>query len=209
MINRDHSASKRSKTYQNISTRITSYPSLKFQRNLTIGYEWPIVAFATDRTSVGTQHKKRKNMYPTSSQSYSLSYTVTIPVTTRHDSSRFESDGKIVLWEKKKIQHQCLSMLLLCLHDSSTNPLRVMKIPQGGDTNAHDASTLRHCGSTVQAGSTTVAPRPPPHTVMNRDESRQIGVSNTPIHQVGPRSTRNTFTEPLQFFRFRYSRATI
>ena len=58
LTNRYHIASKRSKSYQNVSTGITSYPSLKFQRNPTISYEWPSFAFATDRTTVGTQHNQ-------------------------------------------------------------------------------------------------------------------------------------------------------
>ena len=59
----------------------------------------------------------------------SPSYTVTI----HHDSSRFQTDGKIGLHRdasglKKKIMPasiRCLTMLLRCLHDSSTDPLRL------------------------------------------------------------------------------------
>ena len=40
-------------------------------------------------------------------------------------------------------------------HDSSA------KIHHGGATNAYDASTIRYSASAIQAGSTTVASRPP------------------------------------------------
>ena len=50
-------SSERNKSYQNVSTPITSYQNLKCQRNSTISYEWPIMAIVTDRTTVGTQHK--------------------------------------------------------------------------------------------------------------------------------------------------------
>ena len=46
--NRDHIASKRTKSYQNVSIRFTSYQNLKFQRDPTISYEGTIVAFVTD-----------------------------------------------------------------------------------------------------------------------------------------------------------------
>ena len=59
---------------------------------------------------------------------------------------------------------RCLTMLLWCLHDTSTDPLRLMKgsatIHHGGATNAHDASTIRYGASMIQAGSATVASRP-------------------------------------------------
>ena len=46
----------KSRTY--VSTHIASYPSLNFQRNPTIIYEWPIMAIVTDRTTVGTPPKQ-------------------------------------------------------------------------------------------------------------------------------------------------------
>ena len=59
-------------------------------------------------------------------------------------------------------------MLLRCLHDSTTDPLRLMTAALGFTTvelrmltNAHDASTIRYGASTIQAGSATVASRPP------------------------------------------------
>ena len=71
---------------------------------------------------------------------------------------------------KKEIQAsiRCLTMLLRCQHDSSTDPLRLMTVALRITTvelrmltNAHDASTIRYGASTIQAGSTTVASRPP------------------------------------------------
>ena len=63
---------------------------------------------------------------------------------------------------------RCLTMLLRCLHDSSTDPLRLMTaalrfttVELRMLTNAHDASTIRNGASTIQAGSATVASRPP------------------------------------------------
>ena len=62
----------------------------------------------------------------------SPSYTVTIQAPIHHDSSRFETDGKIGLhrdasgWKKKiPASIRCLTMLLRCPHDSSTDPLRL------------------------------------------------------------------------------------
>ena len=63
---------------------------------------------------------------------------------------------------------RCLTMLLRCLHDSSTDPLRLMTAALRFSTvelrmltNAHDASTIRYGASTIQADSATVASRPP------------------------------------------------
>ena len=57
----------------------------------------------------------------------SPSYTVTIPATNHHDSSRFEPDGKIGVhrdasgWKKENpATIRCLAMLLRFLSDSST-----------------------------------------------------------------------------------------
>ena len=65
---------------------------------------------------------------------------------------------------------RCLTMLLRCQHDSSTDPLRLMTAALRRTTvelrmltNAHDASTIRYGASTIQAGSTTVASRPTPN----------------------------------------------
>ena len=69
--------------------------------------------------------------------------------------------------EKKKENQasiRCLTMLLRCLHDSSTDPLRHDDRATShhcGATNAHDASTIRYGASKNQAGSSTVASRPP------------------------------------------------
>ena len=58
-------------------------------------------------------------------------------------------------------------MLLPCLHDSSTDPLRLMTaalrfttVELRMLTNAQDASTIRYADSKIQAGSATVASRP-------------------------------------------------
>ena len=60
----------------------------------------------------------------------STSYTVTIQATNHHDSSRFEPDGKIRVHRDGKKENQasirCLMMLLRCLCNSSTDPLRLM-----------------------------------------------------------------------------------
>ena len=63
---------------------------------------------------------------------------------------------------------RCLTMLLRCLHDSSTDPLRLKTaalrfttVELRMLTNAHDASTIRYGASTIQAGSATVVSRPP------------------------------------------------
>ena len=60
----------------------------------------------------------------------------------------------------------CLTMLLRCLHDSSTDrlvtaALRFTTVELQMPTNAHDASKIRYGASTIQAGSATVASRPP------------------------------------------------
>ena len=59
---------------------------------------------------------------------------------------------------------RCLTMLLRCLHDSSTDPLRLMTaalrfttVELRMLTNAHDASTIRYGASTIQAGSVTTS----------------------------------------------------
>ena len=63
---------------------------------------------------------------------------------------------------------RCLTMLLRCLHDSSTDPLRLLTAALRFTTvelqmlrNAYDTSTIRYGASTIQAGSATVASRPP------------------------------------------------
>ena len=63
----------------------------------------------------------------------SPSYTVTIPATIHRDSSQFEPDGKIRVhrdaskWKKEnQASIRCPTILLWRLHDSSTDPLRLM-----------------------------------------------------------------------------------
>ena len=96
----------------------------------------------------------------------SLSQTFTILATIHHDSSRFELDGKFGVHRVGKKENPasilCLTMLLRCLHDSSTVPLRFMTAALRFTTvellmltKAHDASEIRYGASTVQAGSAT------------------------------------------------------
>ena len=47
------------------------------------------------------------------------------------------------------------------IYGSSTSHDGSATIPHGGATNAQDASTIRYCASTIQAGSARVASRPP------------------------------------------------
>ena len=94
----------------------------------------------------------------------SPSYTVTIPATIHHNSSRFEPDGKIGMRRDGKKENQesirCLMMLLRCLHDSSTDPLRLMTTELRFTRVALRMVTIRYGASTIQAGSATVASRP-------------------------------------------------
>ena len=59
---------------------------------------------------------------------------------------------------------RCLTMLLRCLHDSSTDPprlltaaLRFISVEPRIPTNVHDASTIRYGASTIQDGSVTTS----------------------------------------------------
>ena len=73
-------------------------------------------------------------------------------------------DGK----EENPAPIRCLTMLLRCLQDSSTVPLRLMPAALRFTPmelrmlkNAHDAVTIRYGATTVQAGSATTASRSP------------------------------------------------
>ena len=73
-------------------------------------------------------------------------------------------DGK----EENPLSIRCLTMLLGCLQDSSTVPLRLMPaalrftpMELGMLKNAHDAVSIRYGATTVQAGSATTASRSP------------------------------------------------
>ena len=77
---------------------------------------------------------------------------------------RMRRDGK----KEIPVSIRCLTVLLRCQHDSSTDLLRLMTaalrfttVELRMLTNAHDASTIRYGASTIQAGSATVASRPP------------------------------------------------
>ena len=72
-------------------------------------------------------------------------------------------DGK-----ENPVSIRCLTMLLRCLQDSSTVPLRLMpaalrftpmELPML--KNAHDAVTIRYGATTVKVGSATTASRSP------------------------------------------------
>ena len=73
-------------------------------------------------------------------------------------------DGK----EENPASIRCLTMLLRCLQDSSTVPLRLMPAALRFNPmelrmlkKAHDAVTIRYGDTTVQAGSATTASRSP------------------------------------------------
>ena len=98
----------------------------------------------------------------------SLSQTFTILGTIHHDSSRFELDGKIGVDQNGKKDNPasilCLTMLLRCLHDSSTVPVRFMAaalrfttVELRMLTNGHDVSKIRYGASTVQASSARIS----------------------------------------------------
>ena len=124
-------------------------------------------------TNNQTVKKLQKCIEPSEIENiYSPSYTVTIQAPIHHDSSRFETDGKIGMRRdgKKEIPASilCLTMLQRCQHDSSTDPLRLMTaallfttVELRMLTNTQDASTIRYGARTIQAGSVTVASRPP------------------------------------------------
>ena len=102
----------------------------------------------------------------------SPSYTVTIQAPIHHDSSRFETDGKIGLHRDASGWKKGNSSINTMSHDAPTVPARFIygstttqdgsaTIHHGGATNAHDASTVRYGASTIQAVGDTVASRPP------------------------------------------------
>ena len=105
-------------------------------------------------------------------QILSLSYTVTIQAPIHHDSSRFETDGKIGVhrdvsgWKKRNSSintmfHDAPMVSARFINGSTTTHDGSATIHYGGATKAHDASTIRYGASTIQAGSATVASRPP------------------------------------------------
>ena len=108
-------------------------------------------------------------------------------------------DGK----KEIPVSIRCLTVLLRCQHDSSTDLLRLMTaalrfttVELRMLTNAHDASTIRYGASTIQAGSATVASRPPTNLhdlVVAMRQSRGGGGGGTLIFSSyfgsGPAST--------------------
>ena len=101
--------------------------------------------------------------------SLSPSYTVTIQAPIHHDSSRFETDGKIGMRRDGKkrnssintMSHDAPTVSARFIYGSTTTHDGSATIHHGGATNAHDTSTIRYGASTIQAGSVTVASRPP------------------------------------------------
>ena len=102
----------------------------------------------------------------------SPSYTVTIQAPIHHDSSRFETDGKIGVhrdasgWKKRNssintMSHDAPTVSARFIYGSTTTHDGSATIHHGGATNSHDAPTIRHGASTIQAGSAAVASRPP------------------------------------------------
>ena len=90
---------------------------------------------------------------------FSPSYTVTIQAPIHHDSSRFETDGKIGVhrdasWWKKRnssintMSHDAPTVSARFIYGSTTTHDSSATIRHGGATNAHDASTIR-CGAST------------------------------------------------------------
>ena len=102
----------------------------------------------------------------------SPSYTVTIQAKIHHDSSRFETAGKIRLhrdasgWKKRNssintTSHDAPTVSSRFIYGPTTTHDGSATIHHGGATNAHDASSIRYGASTIQGVSATVASRPP------------------------------------------------
>ena len=105
-------------------------------------------------------------------------------------------DGK----EENPSSIRCLTILLRCLQDSSTVPLRLMRaalrfIPVEPRTlkNANDVATIRYSATKVQAGSATAASRSPTNVhdlvVVMRQMNRDV--SDIPTHPDSPRTLKN------------------
>ena len=135
---------------------------------------------------------------------------MTILATIHHDSSRFELDGQsgCIGMEKRKssiitVSHDAPTVSARFIYGSTTTHDGSATIHPGGPTNAERMLIMRPRFDTVLVRFKPVAPRPPPRTVfvMNRGESRWIGinraVSHTPIHPERLRITTNTPTVPL------------
>ena len=105
-------------------------------------------------------------------------------------------DGK----EENPASIRCLTMLLRCLQDSSTVPLRLMPaalrfipVELRKLKNVHDVATIRYGATTVQAGSATAASRSPTNVhdlaVVMRHVNRDV--SDTQIYPDTPRTLKN------------------
>ena len=91
-------------------------------------------------------------------------------------------------------------MLLRCLQDSSTVPLRLMPaalrfipVELRMLKNAHYVATIRYGATTVQAGSATAVSRSPTNVLDLAVFMRQVNrdVSDTQIHHDSPRTLNN------------------
>ena len=79
------------------------------------------------------------------------SYTVTIPATNHHDSSRFEPDGKIgMCWDGKKrkssinmVSRDAPMVSARFIYGSTTTHDGSASIHHGGAMNAHESSWIR------------------------------------------------------------------
>ena len=96
-------------------------------------------------------------------------------------------DGK----EDNPASIRCLTVLLQCLQDSSTAPLRLMPVAVQFTPmeiqmlkNAHDAAKIRYGATTVQAGSAMTASRSPTNVQDLALVMRHLNedVSDTSIH---------------------------
>ena len=127
-------------------------------------------------------------------------------------------DGK----KEIPVSIRCLTVLLRCQHDSSTDLLRLMtaalrftKVELRMLTNAHDASTIRYGASTIQAGSATVASRPPTNLhdlVVAMRQSRGGGILSFFLHTLAraqhlpfippPQKKNRNFKNPKKYLKF-------
>ena len=153
--------------------------------------------------------------------------TVTIQAPIHHDSSRFETDGKIGLYRDVSVWKKRNSSINTMSHDAPTVSARFIYGPttthdgsatihHGGATNAHDASTMIRYGatctcSTIQAGSATVASRPLHDLVVFIRQSQGVGggVGSGPASTVHPpppkkkktnKKKQQEFQEPPKIF---------
>ena len=147
----------------------------------------------------------------------SPSYTVTIQAPIHHDSSRFETDGKIRVhrdasgWKKRNssintMSHDAPTVSARFIYGSTTTHDGSATIHHGGATNDHDASTIRYGARTIQAGSVTVASRPPTNehdlvVVMRQSLGGGVTLIFSPYVGSGPASTVHPPPKKKQYIR--------